>query len=295
MKSLKQLNEKLLQKRVLLEDGDAPPKIIQELLFKISYVNPFISNLLSSSHTDWYEEPGIETAGVTVRFGKIHFFYNPEFIASLSEPELVFLLLHELYHIFKQHTIRGKMAGGDPEKAHLFNVAADAIINDEVEKDGGPGGRPIKVIDHAWFIKPRGTSGQYGSVEKEFQNDPKDDYKGQELTEELYKWMLDRKKNYAPPPPKPGSGKGNPYVPKVGDVVWNEKTQEYGKVSSIAGKKISVETMTEKEAEAALKAKQGTQTSSPVGQTTSFSQNPAQLSHLEQEMAKMQQSKAGKK
>jgi Putative metallopeptidase domain len=288
MESLKQLKRALLRERVLLEDGDTPPKIIQELLFKISYVNPFISNLLGSTHTDWYEDTSIDTAGVTVKFGKIHFFYNPEFIESLSEPELVFLLMHEIYHIFKQHTIRGKMTGGDPEKHTLFNIAADAIINDEVEKDGGPGGRPLKVIPHAWFIKPHGAAGEYGSVEKEFQKDPKDLYNGKDLTEELYKWMLDRKGNWQPPKPSPGNPPpAPPWHPKVGEIIYNDKTGEYGKIATISGKKYTVETMTEQEVEKVFGI--------PVGSTGGTAapgsvQNvgDVQVSHLEREMLKRQ-------
>jgi predicted metal-dependent peptidase len=53
-----------------------------------------------------------------------HFFYNREFIKSLTLPELLFLVGHEVLHVVYDHL--GRRNGRDPK---LWNMAADYIIN----------------------------------------------------------------------------------------------------------------------------------------------------------------------
>jgi len=51
--------------------------------------------------------------------------YNPEYFASLTKEEKLFLLAHETWHVALNHMIRGK----NKEKPALYNKAADYVIN----------------------------------------------------------------------------------------------------------------------------------------------------------------------
>ncbi len=55
--------------------------------------------------------------------------YNPRFMATLSEPERRFVLMHELMHILLLHPTR--MKGRDEA---LYNVAADIVVNDACKR-----------------------------------------------------------------------------------------------------------------------------------------------------------------
>lgn len=68
--------------------------------------------------------PTGQTNGVVMKL-------NPKFFASLSEPERIFLLAHEVYHVLLSHiTRRGHR---DP---YLYNCAADYVINDLLYQQG---------------------------------------------------------------------------------------------------------------------------------------------------------------
>lgn len=62
-----------------------------------------------------------------------HILFNPEFIPSLNQQELIGLMLHELRHVLLQHMIRQKEHDLDPE---MWNCAADHYINLRLLKEG---------------------------------------------------------------------------------------------------------------------------------------------------------------
>jgi len=255
----------ILKEEVLHEASDEIPKNIQKILSKLVYKEPFVARLFSRSHTDWIADSSIDTAGVMPKQGRIKFYYNPSFINGLSEGELNFLLQHELYHIFRSHSKRGQGMGATSSRTHyLMNVAADSLINEDCEKDGGFGGLSMKVIEGAWFVDYR--SDKYGSVEKHWQKDKNDKFSGSKQTEAIYKWMLERDKEAQQKnqqqqqqqqqnqQQQKGQGQGQgqgqqpPWEPSVGDVVFNKKTGKYGKVTNIGSNKVKVEEITEEEA-----------------------------------------------
>jgi predicted metal-dependent peptidase len=53
-----------------------------------------------------------------------HLFYNREFIKSLTKPQLLFLIAHEVLHVVYDHF--GRRSGRDPK---LWNMANDYIVN----------------------------------------------------------------------------------------------------------------------------------------------------------------------
>jgi predicted metal-dependent peptidase len=60
----------------------------------------------------------------------VRMYYNPVFTASYSEAEVLFILLHELYHAMMLHHVRR----GERD-AYLFNVACDLFINKTLQEE----------------------------------------------------------------------------------------------------------------------------------------------------------------
>jgi hypothetical protein len=251
--------EKLAIEILNEDEGEAVPENIQKLLTKLVYKEPFVARLYSRANTVYISDPSVETAGVRPHQGRIEFSYNPTFLKDLTEPELNFLLQHEVYHIFRSHGKRGAAAGATTNRLHyVMNVAQDALINADCEKDGGFGGHPMEVIKGAWFVEKKANM---GSIEETW-GAGKEKYKGNPVAEPLFKWMVDRDKQaqqqqgqQGQGKPQKGKGEGQggggqapPWEPSVGDVVFNKKTNEYGKVTGRSGKNVKIDSITEEEA-----------------------------------------------
>lgn len=74
----------------------------------------------------------IPTAGVTVTDGEIVMFYNPEFFSELTDGEVLFVLIHEFYHLTLKHL------GGRRRTPHrLWNVATDLASNSIISRHSG--------------------------------------------------------------------------------------------------------------------------------------------------------------
>lgn len=69
----------------------------------------------------------VNTAGVDGRC----FYYNPDFIASLTNKDIVFVMLHEIMHVVMQHITRK----GDRDH-RLWNIAGDYVINNYLDSLG---------------------------------------------------------------------------------------------------------------------------------------------------------------
>ena len=86
---------------------------------------PFFGSLAAS--VEYVETAEIRTIGSN---GKV-IYYNPEYIAALTEEERTFVLTHEICHIAFDHIGRGR--GKDPE---VWKEATDAVINQLLKRDG---------------------------------------------------------------------------------------------------------------------------------------------------------------
>ena len=80
-------------------------------------------------NVNFYETRGLKTAGVNFRNLRMNFYYNPDFLDSLNEKEVAYLVIHELFHLLFNHPKRGK--GYNHE---LANVAMDMIINELIDQ-----------------------------------------------------------------------------------------------------------------------------------------------------------------
>lgn len=69
----------------------------------------------------------IETMGVAVEGYDIKYVYNPEFVSTLPEAELIFILRHEVMHLALHHCTSRQPS--DPHRQKLANIAMDLAIN----------------------------------------------------------------------------------------------------------------------------------------------------------------------
>lgn len=69
----------------------------------------------------------VDTMGVSVIDSRLVLFYNEDFVARLSDPELRYVLTHEIYHLILHHCT--KRVPNDPAQAKKHNIAADLAVN----------------------------------------------------------------------------------------------------------------------------------------------------------------------
>lgn len=87
--------------------------------------DPFVHEILMMMEKK--STKGIPTMGVYVEGSSVTLLYNPDFVTKLSNPELMFLITHEVYHVVLHHCT--KRQPEDPQSRGLFNKAADLAIN----------------------------------------------------------------------------------------------------------------------------------------------------------------------
>ena len=63
-------------------------------------------------------------------------YVDPNYFASLSENDRLFTIAHEIMHIKFMHMYRLKDENGVKRDLKLWNIATDAIINANLERDG---------------------------------------------------------------------------------------------------------------------------------------------------------------
>jgi len=90
----------------------------------------------------------LDTMGVSIQDARIVMYYNEDFVSKLSDPELRYIITHEVYHLILHHCT--KRAPEDKRQGQLWNIAADLAVNSlipvsadrkpPVNKDGKPMG-----------------------------------------------------------------------------------------------------------------------------------------------------------
>lgn len=76
---------------------------------------------------DKVQSTSVPTMAVSVRGSRITLYYNEDFVARLTDPELRYILTHEIYHLILHHCT--KRLPSDPRKMELWNIAADLAVN----------------------------------------------------------------------------------------------------------------------------------------------------------------------
>jgi predicted metal-dependent peptidase len=98
---------------------------VQEGFRRVALNFPYLAGLIEKVQVDLNHR--VDTMGIFVS-GRLAI--NPDFAASLSVQDLVFVLTHELYHLMLRTHERS--AGTDPFE---FNIAHDYIINDMLREE----------------------------------------------------------------------------------------------------------------------------------------------------------------
>jgi len=75
----------------------------------------------------------IDTMGVSIQDARIIMYYNEDFVSGMSDPELRYVLTHEIYHLILHHCT--KRAPEDPKAHKLWNIAADLAVNSLIPID----------------------------------------------------------------------------------------------------------------------------------------------------------------
>lgn len=110
-----------------IPDKNNPRITLEEKLIRAK----FTLRIWSPFHYTLYERMTkvVSTEIDTMAVNTKEFIINPDFLGELTEGQLMFVIYHELGHVFYGHTAR--RGERDPE---LWNVAADIIVNDAFAK-----------------------------------------------------------------------------------------------------------------------------------------------------------------
>lgn len=126
-------------------------------------------------YINFIEDNSIPTCGVNVTKDGMNFNYNEDFVNSLDDKELLFIYIHEIYHLNLNHYHRIIDNGYDFK---LSNVAQDMVINHLIWKHNHIRSEYIKLPTTVMpLLIPN-------------------DYNGKLLFEDLYLWLQDEKEKY---------------------------------------------------------------------------------------------------
>jgi hypothetical protein len=272
----------------ILNEGDnrlnKPPRKFE---LAIMQLRDYDAYYLFTRMTNWVEsksEEECDTAGVRPLPGKrIEFVYWPPFCDKLTIGQIYFLLAHEITHILQKHNdswnkyvqIDPKFAANPGYAHHWGNIAMDVWINNGIKGLGTFGGNKLEPITNGFFYREKW--GEIQDIEEEMNKlikkteearghkiPPEEKFENIKTWDKLYEWVVMLHKKYdlypkAPPPPPP-------YVPKVGDIMHDPKSDQYGKIEAVdtkTGKVTKITPMTKQEAEDAVTGK-GFNGSSPI-------------------------------
>lgn len=140
---------------------------IKRLLFsrmRILYNHGFYGLLLM--HMIYAVSEEIETActdGVRITFGI-------DFLDSLSDSELDFVMMHEILHVVLQHCFRG-----DVEDPEAYNIAADIVVNSNIMLENGMKASSITLSKYgtSMHVAPDGKEGHEYTAEQVYVMLPK--------------------------------------------------------------------------------------------------------------------------
>lgn len=131
---------------------------------RILYNHGFYGLLLM--HMIYAVSEEIETActdGVRITFGI-------DFLDSLSDSELDFVMMHEILHVVLQHCFRG-----DVEDPEAYNIAADIVVNSNIMLENGMKASSITLSKYgtSMHVAPDGKEGHEYNAEQVYVMLPK--------------------------------------------------------------------------------------------------------------------------
>lgn len=138
-----------------------------------------------------FKKSDISTCGVNVDVNGMNFYYNENFVNDLSQEEMNFIMLHEIFHLLWDHKSRIRKCGYDHE---LSNIVLDMIINDVIKTD---------IVDKmSYYNKIKEKKLNFADIPKDritnkswILHKPKE-YVGPLYFEEMYEWLIIEKNKF---------------------------------------------------------------------------------------------------
>ena len=106
-------------------------KLLQDVKKLMMVRYPRFGAEIAAANLEYKTDLKYHTAGTD---GK-NIYFDPNYLASLSDDEKLFLIAHELMHVKFEH-VRRFNSDGLKRDAELWNIATDAVINSNLERDG---------------------------------------------------------------------------------------------------------------------------------------------------------------
>ena len=148
---------------------------VQTMLIDTKVNLPFYGQY--NLHITFHEQESIGTCAVNVGSKGMNFYYSPSFLKDMSQKEVNFIDLHEIFHLLFDHPKR-TITGQYDHK--LSNIAQDMIIDHIIWED----------ISHEFVEIPKSPDGKNMALFV-----PKE-YTGKLIFEELYEWLKDEKEKW---------------------------------------------------------------------------------------------------
>jgi len=111
---------------------DAMAKLLYDTKRLMTLRYPRFGSEIASANIAYKSDLRYHTAATD---GK-NIYFDPEYLAKLSESDRLFLIAHELMHIKFAHAFRLEDKNGQKRDPDVWNEATDAIINANLERDG---------------------------------------------------------------------------------------------------------------------------------------------------------------
>ena len=111
---------------------DVNRDMIYDIKRKLLSKYPRFGSEVAASHIEFKENLPIRTVATD---GK-NIYIDPNYFASLNESERIFVIAHEIMHIKFMHMYRLSDKEGKLRDLEVWNIATDAIINANLERDG---------------------------------------------------------------------------------------------------------------------------------------------------------------
>lgn len=120
---------------------------IQKFRFDLLQTQPFYGDIVMQ--LEFREDTAVRTAGTD----GLRILYSPAFMNSLTDGEINFVLMHEIFHVLLLHCVRDR--GKDPQ---IWNIAADFVVNSmltrrDMESAMKRSGIPFKIPSNALTAK----------------------------------------------------------------------------------------------------------------------------------------------
>jgi predicted metal-dependent peptidase len=148
---------------------------IQTMLIDTKINLPFYGEY--NLHINFHEQESIGTCAVNVTEKGFNFYYSPKFLENISQKEVNFIDIHEIFHLLFDHPKRTVTGQYDHK---LSNIVQDMIINHVIWED----------ITHNFVEIPKDKDGKNMALFV-----PKE-YTGKLIFEELYLWLKEEKEKW---------------------------------------------------------------------------------------------------